>query len=282
MAEPAANGATPGPVQVSGAVLSNKRVGDYVHLSLVAGGVAERCRPGAFVMVGVGGEESALLLSRPFWVHQARASGTYGGTVEITFTVRGPGTRWLAGLRPHDRVDVTGPLGRPFSLPREPVSCAVVGHGSGAAPLFMLTDHLLERGCAVHMLLAGDTDRSLLGTLEARRAAHTVTVVTADGKVGRRGTVSAVLPEVMGANSVDVVYACGPSGVLRDVAEVAGEAGVWSQVALESPMACGVGLCLSCVVPVRRAGEDIVPARCCVEGPVFPGDRLDWTTLGPR
>lgn len=260
-------------------MLSVKQVGDYAHLTMVAPGVAERVRPGSFVELGIGGETSGLLRRRAFWVHRARPAGVYGGTVEVVFAPRSPATRWLAALHPHDAVDVLGPVGRPFSLPREPAVCAVVGEGYGAAPLFMLGERLRERDCAVHMVLGAANERGLFGALEARRAAQSVTVTTVDGSVGIRGDVTTALPVLLGRHAVDVVYACGRTTTLREVARLARASGAWSQVAMEAPMSCGLGLCNSCVVPVRGRDGVTRPVRCCVNGPVFDGDRVDWAVL---
>ena len=176
-----------GPVQVSGEVFSIKRVGDYFHLTLVADGIPERTRPGSFVALAVGGPGAGTLLRRAFSVYRVRPAGVYGGTVEIIFAAHGAGTRWMAQLAPHDPVDAVGPLGRPFKLPKEPVACALVGGGYGSAPLFMLAERLRQRRCAVHMVLGASTEARLFGTLEARRAAQSVTVTTLDGSVGIRG-----------------------------------------------------------------------------------------------
>ena len=120
------------PLQVSGEILASRRVGAYHHLTLVAPGITERARPGHFVALAVGGERTGMILRRAFSIYQSRATGVYGGTVEVVFAVHGAGTAWLSRLRPHDPVDVVGPLGRPFSLPKEPVSCVLVGGGSAA------------------------------------------------------------------------------------------------------------------------------------------------------
>jgi dihydroorotate dehydrogenase electron transfer subunit len=267
------------PLHVVAEVFSVKEVGHYVHLTLIAGEIAERARPGSFVAVRIGDETSAMPLRRAFWVHRARPSGVYGGTIEVVFSLRGPATRWLSGLRAHDEVDVIGPVGRAFALPQEPVVCAVVGEGYGAAPMFMLGERLRERGCAVHMVLGAPDERRLFGALEARRAAQSVTVTTVDGSVGIKGGLASALPALFARQPVDVVYACGPYGVLYDVARLARSTGAWCQVAMEAPMACGVGLCLSCVVPVRGKDNVTRPARCCVDGPVFAGDRVDWARM---
>jgi dihydroorotate dehydrogenase electron transfer subunit len=267
-------------VQVRGQVLSLKRVGAYSHLSLVADGIAESTRPGHFVALGVGGEHSSMLLRRSFSIYRVRPRGAYGGTVEIVFSVTGKGTAWLAGLDKNDPVDVVGPLGRPFGLPQEPVPCVLVGGGYGSAPLFSLAEALRARGCGVHMVLGAATHDRVFGALEAKRAAQSVVVTTEDGSVGVRGRVTDVLPELVRRVGAAVVYSCGPMGMLAAVSAVAAENGAWSQTAVEESMACGIGVCMTCVLPV--AGDDGITrmVRSCVEGPVFRGDRVRWDAVG--
>jgi dihydroorotate dehydrogenase electron transfer subunit len=271
---------TSGPLQVTGEVLSLKRVGAYHHLTLVADGIAERTRPGQFAALAIGDRHSAQLLRRAFSIYRVRASGVYGGTVEVVFAVHGPGTAWMAQLRQGDRVDVVGPLGRPFALPKEPVSCVLVGGGYGSAPLFSLAEQLRQRGCSVHMVLGAATEDRLFGTLDAKRAAQSAQVTTDDGSVGIKGLVTDPLPDLLTRTGSDVVYACGPMGMLAAVARVAAEHGAWSQCAVEEAMACGVGVCMTCVLPV--VGEDGVTrmVRSCVEGPVFRGERVRWSEVG--
>jgi len=268
------------PLQQRAEVLSRKKIGAYHLLTLVAPGVAERFRPGHFAALAVGGQESALLLRRAFSIYRVRESGTYGGTVEIVFDVHGPGTAWLAARAPHDLVDVVAPLGRPFALPKEPVPCALVGGGYGSAPLFTLAERLRERGCPVHMVLGAATEQRLFGALEARRSAQSVLVTTEDGSVGVRGRVTDVLPELVQRTGSAVVYACGPMGMLAAVAAVAESTGAWSQCAVEEAMACGVGVCMTCVLPVVGDDGRTRMVRSCVEGPVFRGDRVRWAEVG--
>lgn len=271
---------TSGPVQVAGRVLSIDRVGDYHHLVLVAPGVAERTRPGAFVALAVGGDQSAMLLRRAFSIYKAKPSGVYGGTVEVVVAVHGKGTAWLADRRPRDEVDVVGPLGRPFALPREPVPCVLVGGGYGSAPLFGLAERLRGRGCDVHVVLGAATERRLFGVLEARRTAQSVHVTTEDGSVGSRGRVIDVLPDLLERTGAAVAYACGPMGMLHAVATLAETHGVWSQCAVEEQMACGIGVCMTCVLPVRGDDGIVRMVRSCTEGPVFRGDRVLWDEAG--
>jgi dihydroorotate dehydrogenase electron transfer subunit len=271
------------PVQVRGAVLSTRRVGAYHHMSLVAPGIAEHTRPGQFVALAVGGPDTALVLRRAFSIYRVSTRGVYGGTVEIVFAARGAGTQWLAAQPQHTPVDVVGPLGRPFSLPRAgsgTASATLVGGGYGSAPLFALAEQLLNRGHRVDFVLGAGSQERLFGALDAKRMASSVAVTTDDGSAGTRGMVTDVLPGVLQRSHTDVVYACGPMGMLAAVTAVATDHGLPAQCAVEESMACGIGVCMTCVLPVE--GDDGVTrmVRSCVDGPVFLGDRVRWDAVG--
>jgi dihydroorotate dehydrogenase electron transfer subunit len=271
-------------LQVQGEVLSVKTMGDYYSMTVVAAGIAEQTRPGQFVAVAVGGADSGMLLRRAFSIYSVRETGVYGGTVEFIFAVAGKGTAWLAKQRPYDPIDIVGPLGRPFSLPKEPAHCVLVGGGYGAAPLFLLADALRARGCRIDIVLGASTGGRLFGALDAKRMAASVVFTTDDGSYGERGRVSDVLPAVIDRVHADVVYACGPMPMLEAVQKVAGAsyggAGIPTQLAVEESMACGVGVCMTCVLPVIGADDQTRMVRSCVDGPVFAGDRIRWDSLG--
>ncbi|HEY5136805.1 MAG TPA: dihydroorotate dehydrogenase electron transfer subunit [Candidatus Nanopelagicales bacterium] len=269
-----------GAIQVIGEVIGQRRAGEYHVLTLTAGGIPELTRPGHFVALAVGGPESSMLLRRAFSIYSVQSRGVYGGTLEIVFASHGKGTEWLARLHRHDQVDIVGPLGRPFALPKEPVSCVLVAGGYGSAPMFSLADALRARGCRVDVVLGASTETKLFGVLDAKRIAATLTLTTDDGSVGEHGRVTDVLPAVLERTDADVVYACGPMPMLREVAKVAADHGAYSQCAVEEAMACGIGVCMTCVLPV--VGDDGVTRmlRSCVDGPVFRGDRVRWDEVG--
>ena len=268
------------PLQVSGEVLSIRRVGASQLMTVIAPGIPELTRPGHFVAVQVGGPESSMLLRRAFAIYDVKDRGVYGGTVEFVFAVSGRGPAWLAGRRPQDTLDVVGPLGTPFRLPTTAVQAALVGGGYGSAPLLPLAGALRERGCRVDIVLgAGSADR-LFGQLDAKRAATSLVVTTDDGSTGQRGRVSDVLPEVLEKNKTDVVYACGPMPMLRAVAQQCAERGIPCQVAVEESMACGIGVCMTCVLPVLGNDGRTRMVRSCVEGPVFLAERVRWEDVG--
>ncbi|MFC3981244.1 dihydroorotate dehydrogenase electron transfer subunit [Streptosporangium sp. NPDC001559] len=266
------------PVQVTGTVLTTRRVDAYHALTVVAPGVAERFRPGHFVSVAVGGPQTSMLTRRVFFVHDVKPD--YGGTVEFVFTVRGPGTAWLAERRARDTLDLVGPLGRPFPLPRDPATCVLVGAEYGSATLFTVADALQQRGCRVDFVLGAASADRVFGALRARRMGETTTLTTEDGSLGMRGRVADVLPGVIADVRADAVYACGPMETLRGVTAVAVEFDIPVQVAVEERMACGIGVCMTCVLPV--IGDDGVTrmVRSCVEGPVFRGERVRFDDVG--
>jgi len=271
-------GAQLAPAQVKATVLTVRRVDAYYAMTVIAPVIAARFRPGQFVAVAVGGPQTSMLLRRSFSIHEVR--GDHGGTVEFVFAVAGPGTQWLAGLRTRDTLDVAGPLGRPFPLPRDPVNALLVGGGYGSAPLFALADKLRGRGCSVDFLLGAASADRVFGALSARRSGRTAAVTTEDGSLGARGLVTDVLAQVIHEGRTDVIYACGPMGMLRAVTALAGRYDIPVQALVEESMACGTGVCMTCVLPV--AGEDGVTrmTRSCTDGPVFRGDQVRWDDIG--
>src|ERR1700758_4159795 len=178
-------------VQVRGTVLTVRRVDAYYAMTVIAPGIAARFRPGQFVAVAVGGPETAMLLRRAFSIHEVRPD--HGGAVEFVFAVVGPGTRWLSERRTRDALDLAGPLGRPFPLPRDPVNALLVGGGYGSAPLFSLAGKLRRRGCAVDFLLGAASADRVFGALTARRSGRTAVITTEDGSMGARGQVTDLL-----------------------------------------------------------------------------------------
>lgn len=268
------------PQQVKGEVLDVRKVGAYVALSLTAPGISDQIRPGHFVTFGIGGEESSMLLRRSFAVYQVQSRGVYGGTIDVVISPHGKGTRWLADRRRHDVLDVVGPLGNPFTLPTKRVNALLVAGGYGSAAMYMLADELRGRGCRVDVVVGAASEDKLFGTLELKRLASSITVTTDDGSQGTRGNVLSVLPEILDRGDVDIVYACGPMGMLAAVAHEATARRIYSQCSVEESMACGIGVCMTCVLPV--IGDDGVTrmVRSCVEGPTFRGDRVRWSDVG--
>jgi dihydroorotate dehydrogenase electron transfer subunit len=273
---PSKTAAWSGPAEV----FAYRRLTEPYHsLTIVSPEVCKRAAPGQFIAIRAPSDRS-LLLRRPFSIHRVDRRPGWAGTVEIVFDVRGRGTDLLAKARQHATLDVLGPLGRPFRLPREPTNCLLIGGGVGAAPLMFLAEELRGHGHRVDFILGARTQEHLLRLIDAKRVALTVTVTTDDGSSGVRGVVTDVMGDTVRGTSARVVYACGPVPMLRAVADVSAQLRLPCQVAWEEVMACGFGACLVCAVPVRvgdsGSDDDWVWARCCTEGPVFSASRVHW------
>jgi NAD(P)H-flavin reductase len=260
------------PVQRVVDVVGRRPVGAYVELTLDAPEVADRAVPGQFVAFAIGGRESAMLLRRSIAI-----AGTADGRLTVVVAPHGPGSTWLAALQPGQPVDVVGPLGRPFPLAAAGTPALLVGGGYGAAALVGLAAALRDTGSRIRAV-AGAASADRLCSVDELSTQAEVTVMTDDGSVGRQGWVTDAVSELIG--SVGVVYACGPMGMLRAVAELATGAGVPSYVAVEESMACGIGVCMTCVLPVIGADGRTRFSRSCVEGPVFGGDRVRFADVG--
>lgn len=261
--------------QVAARLVSNEPVGAYRHLVLDAAAVAAPARPGQFVAVAVGGDDTAHLLRRCFSIHRVDPDA---GTVELVVADAGAGTHWLVGQQPGAIVDVVGPLGTPFPLPEDEQKggCVLVGGGYGSAPLGWLAERLRADGRHVELVLGAATADRLFGVEAGRRTADAVSVTTDDGSAGTKGWVSDVLPDVIVRSSATTLYACGPMAMLRSVTDVAAAHGAVAHVAVEEAMACGIGICMTCVMPVVQDDGTTRMVRSCLEGPVFRGDTVRW------
>jgi dihydroorotate dehydrogenase electron transfer subunit len=254
-------------------VVGRRPVDAYVELTLAAPDIAERVQPGQFVAFAIGGESSALLLRRSIAISTAD-----DGQVTVVVSAAGPGSTWLTERRPGDTVDVVGPLGRPFPPAPPGARALLVGGGYGAAALVGLASELKSAGHHVDAVAGAAAADRLCSVQELTGIADSVAVTTDDGSSGRRGLVTLAVDELL--PETGVVYACGPMGMLRAVADAASARGIPSYVAVEESMACGIGVCMTCVLPVIGEDGRTRFSRSCTEGPVFGGDRVRFADVG--
>jgi dihydroorotate dehydrogenase electron transfer subunit len=268
------------PVQEQGEIFSIQKVGDYYQFTVVAPGVATGFKPGNFVAIAVGGENTAMGLRRAFALSGATPTGSYAGTIQFVVAEHGPGTRWLTQRLAGESLDIVGPLGTPFPIPSQPSPAVLVGGGYGSAPLIPLAAALLERGSPVEFVLGAATESRLFGEMLAKRMVGQVAVTTDDGSAGMRGVVTDVLPAAIERINAEIVYACGPMPMLQAVGTLARKRAIRAQVAVEESMACGIGVCMTCVLPVRGDDGRSRFVRSCVDGPVFDALDVRWNDVG--
>jgi len=237
-----------------------------------------RPTPGQFVML-----ETALG-EGTFWRRALSVAGFAAddGGCEIELMVKEVGTATTLWRRAPVGAParVLGPLGVGFSIAPPPPSVALVSGGIGLPPLLFAAAEIAGSGCRTDLYLGAPEAGELI---QPERCAGTVAagggeviLATEDGSAGDPGLVTEALERRLAAGRrYDAVWACGPTPMLAAVAAVAGRWNVPSELALEERMACGVGVCLGCVVPTVGDGH----VRVCREGPVIAGDRIDWGAL---
>lgn len=253
-------------------------MGAYHHLTLAAPGIAESAKAGNFVAISVGDSRTSMLLRRSFAIYQATNRGPFGGTIEIIVAPHHEGSTWIANRAAHERLNVVGPLGNAFKIPKGSVRALLVGGGYGSAPLFPLADLLRQKNSRVEMAVGASTGERVFAPVEGKRSVHSLQIATEDGSMGVKGRVTDLFDNDLSA--IDIVYACGPMGMLKALTEIGKSAGVPVQCAVEESMACGIGLCMTCVLPIKGNDGQIRMLRSCVDGPIFDGEMVQWQGIG--
>ena len=268
--------------QLLAPIVSNKRVGQYHQIIINIGDVAATCKPGNFVAISVGGDSSRMVLRRAFAISRVSTSITVGGTMELIVAPHGQGSKWLCAQGEGVVLDLVAPLGTAFGIPTEPVPVLLVGGGYGSAPLFGLAELLNSRGCRVDMLLGASTGSKIYAPMEGKRAVNSMRIYTEDGSIGVAGRVTDPIAEIIKDLNVAVIYSCGPMPMLAAITTIADQFDVVHQCAVEESMACGVGICMTCVLPVENEDGSISNLRSCIDGPVMDGSKVQWSKVGQQ
>ena len=266
--------------QLNATVLANKRVGQYHQIVFGIGDLVKSCRPGNFVAIKVGGDSSRMILRRAFAISRVAESISFGGTMELIVAPHGTGSKWLCSQPEGAEVDIVAPLGTAFGIPTAPVNALLVGGGYGSAPLFGLAEVLKTRGCKVDMLLGASTGAKIYAPMEGKRAVNSLKIYTEDGTMGETGRVTEPIKTLIENREIDVIYSCGPMGMLSAISALTAGTDVVHQCAVEEAMACGIGICMTCVLPVMGEDGKISMLRSCIDGPVMDGSQVQWQMVG--
>jgi dihydroorotate dehydrogenase electron transfer subunit len=261
-------------------IVSNKKVGQYHQIIINVGDLAALCKPGNFVAINVGGDTSSMILRRAFAISRVSVNSSFGGTMELIVAPHGQGSKWLCAQGEGVVLDIVAPLGTAFGIPTEPVPVLLVGGGYGSAPLFGLAEVLNARGCRVDMVLGASTASKIYAPMEGKRAVNSMRIYTEDGSMGQAGRVTDPIPEIIKDLDIAVVYSCGPMPMLSAITKITDEFSVVHQCAVEEAMACGIGVCMTCVLPVENEDGSVSMLRSCIDGPVMDGSKVQWNLVG--
>lgn len=244
---------------VNTTVSKNTRISpDLYCLDFKAPRIASRALPGQFIHIQI--ENSGSILRRPFSIYSRIPP-----RISIVYRVVGTVTRKMASLQEGDFLSVMGPVGKGFSLKLIGVPVLVAG-GTGLATL-----HFLKENIKPGILFFGARSKEhIWGVQEFKKAGWTVYLTTEDGSQGTRGIITDVLNRFLkGKHSTKKIkiFLCGPMGMLSEVARLCRKFSIPGEASLENVLACGVGACQGCVVPMRNGGSRY--KRVCIDGPVF-------------
>jgi len=245
---------------------------DHFRLVLHGPAIAAEATAGQFCMLEVQ-EGLYPFLRRPMCFEHI-----YRDSFSILYKVEGVGTRLLSKLEVGQRLNVQGPLGKPFPLERAYQRHILVGGGIGIAPFPALAETIIGTlGRVPEVIIAARTERMLLCEKDFHEMGCKVHLATDDGSAGEKAFASDVLRRL--APGLDsLVYCCGPMPMMRATHMVCEELGVTCLASLEAEMACGDGVCLGCVVEANVEVEAERMVRVCCDGPVFDSRMINWAS----
>jgi dihydroorotate dehydrogenase electron transfer subunit len=256
-------------------IISNREIcPGYFRMRIVCDQVYQDAMPGQFVMVRLAGQVSPLL-RRPFSIHDLILEGNRVIGFDILYKIIGIGTEALSKSIAGDRVDVLGPLGRGFSTRGDFSHVHLVAGGIGVAPFVFLVNHLMRQGLSrsqITLFIGGRTCGDLLCLEIFEDLGIQIEVTTDDGSAGSQCLVTKPLGEALRQQKPEILFACGPTPMLREVMAISRKDGIPCQVSIESMMACGMGACLGCAVERRDASEKYL--HVCMDGPVFEAGKV--------
>jgi len=221
--------------------------------------IASAAKPGQFVEIKIcQGPEPYL--RRPISIFSA--DGRYFSLLVRTV---GKGTKMMAQWQCGSTVDVIGPLGNGFNWQPSDQNLLLAGGGIGIAPLHFLAERLIAEKRQVSLLFSPKRDSELIGSFLSDQTAK---IMFAENRSG--------IPDIMAEllkSPCDRIFACGPVGMMKTVTEIGLAHQLPVQVSMEANMACGIGICLGCAIPIKTR-QGIVNKKVCHEGPVFSGEEL--------
>lgn len=243
-------------------------------LTLAVDGPGARVLPGQFFLVEVN-KGTDPLLRRAFSLFRKTPDG-----FQILYRVQGKGTALLRAMREGTEIELIGPLGNGYPHPAPDRTLLVVAGGIGIASVYSLIEAHAPKAVVSYGARSAD---ELLMVNEIRNICRDLLISTDDGSAGTPGSVVEMVRRYLDAHPEErfEIYSCGPRGMLRSLAGLAMDRRIPAYVSLEEHMACGVGACLGCVVPVTCAAQDDADRlyrRVCKEGPVFDVREVAWSS----
>jgi dihydroorotate dehydrogenase electron transfer subunit len=281
-------------VQQTVEIIENVRLArDTYRVRFHSPQIARRILPGQFLMLRLAGISDPLI-GRPLALYDTMLSAAGEPTaVDVVYLVKGKLTSRLWQLQPGQQLDIWGPLGNGFAPEtynlKQETHLIMVAGGIGQTPFLALAQEALgkkqygdpprvaPRAGRITLCYGARTAAYLAGIDDFERLGIDIRLATDDGSRGHHGFVTDLVQRVLDENGVAPrIVCCGPEPMMEAVAHVAHRANVPCQVSLETPMACGIGICFTCVAKIRQPDGNWDYKRTCVEGPVFDAETIAW------
>ncbi len=226
----------------------------FYKFSVVSKEIASVAVAGQFCMIGL----EKVFLRRPLSIYSVDKNT---GTVSFLYKVVGKGTDILSKLSVGSKVKILGPLGQGYPLQvKDDIEPVLVAGGTGVASIHFLASNLSKPGS----LYYGVRKKEELMCLDSfEKTGWKINISTEDGSYGYKGFVTDLLAKQIQQNSI--IYVCGPTPMMKKVAEIAKDKKISGYASLEQKMACGVGNCQGCAVKIKNSNK-----MACKDGPVFP------------
>lgn len=251
-------------------VIKKEKLADSIYrLTVQSDSISQNALPGQFVNIKCG-EGNGPVLRRPISICRVdRANRTF----DVVFQVKGTGTKLLSQMTEGGTMDVLGPLGNPFEIPRDKKKIAVIGGGIGIFPLLFLLEAAGKEQQDLSAFIGFRNRDAAVLVDEFNAAAGSCTISTDDGSLYRKGFVTELFEESLKDREYDMIYTCGPTVMIKKVAETAKQNNIPCQVSMEQRMGCGIGACLVCACKTKH-GDDWEYSHVCKDGPVFWSDKV--------
>ena len=238
---------------------------DIYQVDIFSDTISENALPGQFVNIKCCNGLDAYL-RRPISIMNVDKDNK---SFSIVFQAKGKGTNLLCSVEPGQQIDLLGPLGKGFQISKDYKKIAVIGGGIGVFPLLYLLNKSLANEKDVFL---GFRDKSaVVLEKEFNDAGTELFITTDDGSYKEKGFITNALKDQMQNKTYDMIYACGPTPMLKIVTDIAKEFDTLCQVSMEQRMGCGIGACLVCACKVKKE-DDWDYGHVCKDGPVF------WST----
>jgi len=247
-------------IQEKGIVISNLEKARGLHfMEICLPEISKQIQPGNFLSL-LSPASSSAFLRRPFSV-----AGVGNKSIKLVIRDIGKGTHAITSLGKDDAIEVLGPLGNCYPVFAPDKKIWLLGGGTGIASLLFI--HAVHKNPDDRILWGGKCAKELPETSQLPSGC---TLATDDGSCGECGNVVEVTRRWLSSDKPDYIVACGPKGLLKGVQQLASEYNIPVWISCEEFMACGMGACAGCAIPLAAGGY----ARVCADGPVFKAEEV--------